>query len=121
MKAETKLALRRWALRQARYLFDAIEERLHAAEVRLREELAKARGARAMGSIPELPCNSQRPASLASQGCPSPNRITDHESRVTESFAQWEARRSGFASLPQKPARRRGMPARAFDLRFSTR
>jgi len=38
-----KLATRRFLLRQARYLFDVIEERLHNAEVQLRADLEQRR------------------------------------------------------------------------------
>jgi hypothetical protein len=41
MSPQTKLALRRFALRWLRKLFDWLEERLYAAEVKLRNELAE--------------------------------------------------------------------------------
>jgi hypothetical protein len=41
------------------------------------------------------------------------------EDRPGETFQQWEARRSGVAVISKKEARRRrGVSARAFDLRF---
>jgi hypothetical protein len=41
-------------------------------------------------------------------------------SRGLETFDQWEMRKSGVAVISKKEARRRGMPASAFDLRFSS-
>jgi len=40
VKPETKLALRRWTIRKLRLLLDFADDRLHAAEVNLREELS---------------------------------------------------------------------------------
>jgi hypothetical protein len=87
MTPQTKLAMRRWALRQARYLFDAIEERLHAAEVRLREDIAGREGKPCRQTAPRAASLLERD-SLAARG--------------SETFEQWEARRSGFSSLPRK-------------------
>lgn len=41
MKPETKLTIRRFAVRWMRKLLDVWDDRLHAAEVRLREDLER--------------------------------------------------------------------------------
>jgi len=97
--------MRRWTLRNLRYLLDAIEERLHNAEVRLREDIAGSRGRAIRQTAPRV--------ALLERDHPA--------TRGSETYAQWEARKSGVTTVSRKSARRRGMPARAFDLRFSTR
>ncbi len=95
-----KLAARRWALRRARYLFDAIEERLHNAEVRLRSDLEQRTLCAGVGSA--LPGVPRAPFS---------------------SGARAAASYPGPGSLPQ-PAptrhRKRYITAHDFDLRFSS-
>jgi hypothetical protein len=105
MKPETKLAIRRWTIRKLRLLFDFLDDRLHSAEVRLRDECAE------KSSLAE--CGAATSARVKTSQADPP-----HPAR--ESFLQWEARKSGVAAVSKKSARRRGMPARAFDLRFST-
>lgn len=103
MKPETKLAIRRWTIRKLRLWFDLLDDRLHAAEVRLREECAEKNSLAECAPVPPARAKTE-------QGNPlQPAR---------ETFTQWEARRSGIAPVGKKSSRRRGMPARAFDLRF---
>jgi len=52
MKRETKLALRRWTIRQLRKLLDFADDRLHAKEVSLREELSGIAPVRVVDSTP---------------------------------------------------------------------
>ena len=54
MKPETKLALRRWTIRKLRLLLDFLDDRLHAAEVSLREELSGLAPVRVVDSTPPL-------------------------------------------------------------------
>lgn len=111
MKPKTKLAIRRFAIRWMRKLLDVLDERLHDAEVRLREECAAARAlvtpTRDRGDTVEV---------FGVGRVPPQRRI--------ETFQQWEARRSGIAPVAKKPAcagrsRRRGLSAAEFDLRFA--
>ena len=113
MKPETKLAVRWWTIRKRRLLFDFLDDRLHAAEVRLRDELA---GQRA-GHAGETRSQGESRGSLPEKSADVPAVRLAHR----ETFTEWEARRSGVAPVSKKAARRRGMPAHAFDLRFSTR
>jgi hypothetical protein len=159
VKPETKLAIRRWTIRKLRLLLDFLDDRLHAAEVRLRDELSipvrvesprtsrsERQAVSSVGSVEadEFLCDRVR------------GRISSGDQPLRaaqgESFEQWEMRRSGIRtslriagesgiasdakkSEPEeetrasqqltgrshKSARRRGMPARAFDLRFVSR
>ena len=125
MKPETKLTIRRWSIRQLRKLLDFLDDRLHAAEVRLREDIAgtlvrhEEHHSSRVGSTPTP--RSSSPA-VAFHAPPARAKASCGTSCTAgESFQQWEARRSGVAPVRKKSARRRGMPARAFDLRFSTR
>lgn len=109
VKPETKLAIRRWTIRKLRLWFDAFHEwadaRIHAAEVQLRDELSAQNSPAA--SFHGLPVRAKE---LPRTSC-----------AAGETFEQWEMRRSGVAPISKKSARRRGIPASAFDLRFSTR
>src|SRR5271157_1570518 len=130
MKPETKLAIRRWTIRKLRLLFDWLEEHLHDAEVKLREEIAgtlvrreEHPSARA-GSTPAPRSNiagalGGRRQSAPRLATPEVGEIHPQASRGSETFAHWEARRSGVTTVSRKSARKRGMPARAFDLRFA--
>jgi hypothetical protein len=107
MKARLKLWLRRWALRQLRYLVDVADDRLHSAEVNLREELA------ARTSLPVRPAAVREGTLVATPKCArGPSQ--------PEKFLQWEARKSGVAVISKKEARRRrGISAAEFDLQFA--
>jgi hypothetical protein len=109
MKTKLKLWLRRLALRQLRKLADLADDRLHAAEVKLRADLCADKPCRE-----SVAPDSAKP--VRSRTCltrtPGPAQ--------SETFLQWEARRSGVAVVSKKEARRRrGLTARAFDLRFA--
>jgi len=52
MNPERKLALRRWTIRQLRKLLDFLDDRLHAAEVELREEIADKQFCGGVGVMP---------------------------------------------------------------------
>lgn len=105
MTPETKIAIRRWTIRQLRFLLDFLDDRLHAAEVRLRDEIAN--------TNPPAAFDAPRPerAKVA--------RMKGATAAAGETFAEWELRRTGVRSLPRQSSRRRGLPARAFDLRFA--
>lgn len=105
MKAETKRAIklwiRRWTLRRLRLLFDALEDRLHTAEVKLREELAIQNSPVVATALPARAKETRSTADTAG-----------------ENFVKWEARRSGIAPMI-KPKRRRHLTAADFDRRFA--
>jgi hypothetical protein len=134
MKTETKqqikLALRRFSLRWLRKAFDAIEDRLHAAEVRLREDLSQVSAER--GGRTTSPLDSQggqptlcEPIQSNPRYAAVADSVASHNGcrvgRSPETFLEWEARRSGVAPVSKKAARaRRQRPsAGAFDLRFA--
>jgi hypothetical protein len=127
MKPETKIAIWRWTIRKLRLLFDLLDDRLHAAEVRLRDELSvpvqmepsRTSGAQRetvsrVGSVETDELLRDRVRGRLSSG-DQPQRAAK-----AETFIAWEARRSGVAPVSKKSSRRRGMPARAFDLRFTS-
>jgi hypothetical protein len=109
------LIVRRWTIRQLRKLVDVADDRLHAIEVKLREEIASR--------------NDSVPARVSAAGCTtgsseSPFRGAYESAapvRKSENFQQWEARRSGVAPVSKKEARKRRerAGAAAFDLRFA--
>lgn len=133
MKAETKLALRRFTLRWLRKLVDVADDRLHAAEVQLREELSDLSPQKGESHDPRN--GSARPAghSAHHSGTAQPGQQTARSAAIAardakpelpahrhhETFAQWEARRSGVAVVTKREARRRRLSAREFDLRFA--
>ena len=117
MKTETKLWLRKKTLMTLRAIIWRADEWLHRQEVKLREELS-------------LQDKQDVPARVTASGCTigsseSPFRGgvgSAAPARKTETFQQWEARRSGIAVVSNKEARRRRpLSASAFDLRFSQR
>lgn len=105
MKTETKRAIklwiRRWMLRRLRLLFDALDDRLHTAEVSLREELAIQHSPLVVSAPPARSKTAQ-----------------DRTNTSGENFVQWEARRSGIAPVI-KPKRRRHLTAADFDRKFA--
>jgi uncharacterized protein YmfQ (DUF2313 family) len=103
MKERIKLWLRRLALRCLRNLVDVADDRLHTAEVKLREDLSGRSLVRVVASTPQQVGSIPAPRSK------------------NETFVQWEARRSGVAPVSKKTARRRRerVTASAFDLRFA--
>jgi len=112
MKDKLKLWLRRWALRTLIKLVDRAEERLQAWQVSLREKLIDL----AAG------CNSQASPRQRAGGMPLSTRETlvARTNGRTETWSQWEARKSGVAPIETKRYRvhhrRRG--AADFDARF---
>jgi len=118
MKAETKrrimafvdrvdaalwVIVRRWAFRQLRKLVDLADDRLQAAQVKLREEIAERNSSSQQGSPVAAPSSGQHPQAAAG-----------------EDFTQWEARRSGVAPVTKKSARRRHrLTAAEFDRQFA--
>jgi hypothetical protein len=112
MSPQTKLALRRVAIRWARKLLDFLDDRLHAEEVRLREDAATRN---------DLCARKSAGPSVAGKLTANPERRAAFPGRAqTETFTEWEARRSGVAVISKKEARRRQRPtASVFDLRFS--
>lgn len=125
MKAETKrrikaaiermdaalwVIVRRWAFRQLRKLVDVADDRLQAAQVKLRKEIAETQslaqegyGANACGSTVVRPI---------------PLPVLEQPAGKT--YAKWEARKSGVASVTKKSARRHHrLTAAEFDRQFA--
>jgi hypothetical protein len=105
MNAQVKLFLRRFTLRWLRKLVDVLDDRLHAAEVKLREEIA---------------ATTVRTEPLIDKGA-----FVEGSASVPydtpKTFIEWEARRSGVAPVSKKSARarRERTTATGFDLRFA--
>jgi hypothetical protein len=117
MNPKVKLFLRRLTLRWLRKLVDLADDRLHAAEVRLRAALANRNP---VVDAPHGINGSATTEPLASRGDAQEAAAPVHR-RQSESFQQWEARRSGVAPVSKKEARKRRerAGAAAFDLRFA--
>ena len=153
MSPQTKLALRRFTLRWLRYFLDWCDERLHAAEVRLREDLSNWQSHRGLVNAKQFapegtplhPCwqrvAKEPPAAAPRSGvgnpaCPvrekvSTNAAASH-SRIAGPASPGHASPTAperyvhgviavTAAAPSARRKRRGISARAFDLRFSTR
>ena len=124
MKPETKLKLRKWALMALRSIVWTVDEWLHAQELRLREDLEQLGSAR--GVVTSLP-PKPRPQFGSGDGAASVKRAGELRAPAPKiiplGFEEWEARRSGFLQVHDgcktRGKSRRGMPARAFDLKFS--
>lgn len=109
MKPETKLWLRKKALMVLRAIVWHADEWLHRQEVALREDLS------GRHQVSELAAPS---IEKTDQSQDMPHRAPGR----SETFMQWEARKSGIAVVSKKDTRRRrAMTASAFDLRFSSR
>jgi hypothetical protein len=116
MKQRIKFWLRRWILRTMRLLFDAIEERLHDAEVRLREEIAASRA----GSPGDRQSSAQGAYRAGVLRAAAPTVDSGRRPATRESFATWEARRGGaLPAVKAKPRRARHFTAADFDRRFA--
>jgi hypothetical protein len=103
--AACKLFFRRLTLRLLRKLLDLADDRLHAAEVRLRDELAAPVPGADMVKLNSGHAAGSNPTAGAAK---------------KETFQQWEAGRSGVAPASKKEARRRrALSAAEFDLRFA--
>jgi hypothetical protein len=112
MKPETKLWLRKKTLMALRALLWRADEWLHRQEVALREDLS------GRDQV------SAKAASEAEKTDPSQDMLHRAPARPgSETFREWEARKSGIALVTKKEARRRRerVTASAFDLRFSAR
>jgi len=109
MKKRIKLALRRFGLRCARKLLDFFDDRLHAAEVRLREELELARVPVHLPVEPSGPARTERPAMPSFDPFPQ-DELLRHRVRG----------RIPLDRQPQRAAKtRRHVTAAEFDLRFA--
>jgi hypothetical protein len=120
------LIVRRWMIRQLRKLVDVADDRLHAAEVTLREEISSKvqvlneaaglpREIRRVNRIEQSPVRGFDSSVASNDGC----RVEHLKPR--EDFQQWEARRSGIAPITKKAARQRRahMTSSAFDLKYA--
>lgn len=105
MKDKLKLWLRRWTLRTLRKLLDLADDRLHAAEVKLREELSN------------LPGTHKKPEQHL---LVSSRKNQDMLHRKTETVSKESSELLSVPGRLLKPPRRRGVTASAFDLRFSS-
>lgn len=94
MKAETKLALRRFTLRWLRKLVDVADDRLHAAEVQLRNDLSGARDRQ----HPTL--TALRTEDMLHQA--TGDQPSESETPHAEVFAEWTKRRSGGVPVAKK-------------------
>jgi hypothetical protein len=103
MSPQIKLALRRFTLRWLRKLVDVADDRLHAAEVMLRNDLSQMRA-------PE-DVSQYDPTSVRSV------HTTPAVPSAGESFTEWEARRSGLTPKV-KTHRRRRVRSSAADFDF---
>ena len=114
MKPETKLALRRWTIRQLRKLLDFLDDRLHAAEVSLREELSCEPEAHKKREH-HLATDHRLAVSSGTPGHDSPEKNqADTEKSV---MAQARPLRASGRQL----TRRRGKTAAEFDLSLASR
>jgi hypothetical protein len=106
------LIVRRWTIRQLRKLVDVADDRLHAVEVTLRNDLSVRN---------EAPKPAATRIGDAEQSQDMPRRVSGRAE--SENFQQWEARRSGIAPISKKAARQRRekarMTAAAFDLKYA--
>lgn len=104
-KQRIKLALRRFALRWLRKLVDMADDRLHGAEVKLRNDLSDLR-------------ERQHPSRAVSRTEDMLHQAKD-ERPESETYLEWETRRSGVAIVSKKQARRRRqLSAADFDRVF---
>jgi hypothetical protein len=134
MSLATKLALRRFILRWLRKLVDVADDRLHAREVALRQEISSREEARLLAASRTRDTEKSQdmphraPARLETirteplidkgafvEGSPS----VPYE--APNSYAAWEARRCGVTVVSKKEARkhRERAGATAFDLRYA--
>ena len=110
MKPATKIAIRRITLRWLRKLVDLADDRLHTAEVTLREEIS--------GRAGDMPGST---ATARKRPIVTDETEQEKPAQGVESFLQWEARRSGVTVVSKKTARRqRRVTAAVFDLRQSS-
>ena len=115
MKAETKLAVRRVAIRWARklldFLYESLDGRLHAEEVRLRDDIELAR----------LPVRVPLEPACAPE--PKRNAVPGPVPRYDEFLHDRVRGRASFGGEPQRPAQNKTRRVRCtsatFDLRFS--
>lgn len=126
MKVQTKLALRRFALRWLRKLVDVADDRLHAAEVRLRGELSLRVPVESSG------ITRAEGAALQDSGAVKDDEFSidrvsgriprsGEPERSGETFSKWEARRSGLVpGLKRKSPRvhRHRTSAKDFDFQI---
>jgi hypothetical protein len=129
MTPKTKLAIRRVAIRWTRklldFLYESLDGRLHAEEVRLRDaiEIKRANVSRqgqlgANGVPVHLPVEPASPA--RAQGHSLPGGVQGYDEFLHDRVQ----RRASLGGEPQRAAqtktRRRACTATAFDLRFSS-
>jgi hypothetical protein len=135
MNPATKLALRRFALRWLRKLVDVADDRLHAAEVTLRNDLAgtqapaqranRADVLRAVAPTRDSATHTSgyalEPASTGEGSVIGVADGTVHADTQVHhnSFYQWEARRSGLTPKVKTHRRRRARSSAAdFDFQI---
>jgi hypothetical protein len=111
MTPATKLALRRFALRWLRKLVDVADDRLHAAEVTLREKIAHRDP---VADAPHGINGSAATEPLASRG--DSQEAAAPADRRQSTHVQWEARRSGLT--PKVKTHRRRVRSSAADFDF---
>jgi hypothetical protein len=126
MKPQTKVFFRRFALRWLRKLVDLADDRLHVAEVRFREEIENQkmapRVAQLSARMPQAGPKMAWPMKASIAPEPKELAVAQTSQRPSsETFAEWEMRKSGVAPRSKKAARkhRERLTAAAFDLRFA--
>jgi hypothetical protein len=124
MTPQTKLALRRFALRWLRKLVDLIDEELYIAEVNLRQEIENQAVAPLRAQLVADGRNGTSDAlvrrAIADQEATTQEPMVDQTKRRSqpESFLEWEARRSGFTLKVKRHHRRRRTRSSAADFDF---
>jgi hypothetical protein len=96
---KNKLRLRKWLLMKLRSIVWTADEWLHAAELRLQDDLAMSKG------LPAVVRSAAKRGPEKTVGTVTPARVT---------FQEWEARKSGV-SISARPRRRPHRGAADFD------
>ena len=109
MTAETKIRIRRLALRWLRKLMDLADDRLHAAEVRFRDEQAD--------RVP-IPLEVESPRTAGTEGEALPHFDPFPQDELLRHRVRGRASRRGEPQRREKTPRRR-MTAAEFDLRYA--
>jgi hypothetical protein len=120
LKSKIKLALRRWMLRRLRLWFDAVDDRLHTAEVRLREDLESKKVLAGVSEDPNQHAGSQIHNDRTPAGSTHARGDAAGIPVPRETFTQWEARRSGLTPKVKPQRRRRGVSSAEFNHRLAT-
>ncbi len=122
MNAATKLALRRFALRWLRKLVDVADDRLHAAEVTLRNDLAEMQAPAQRAERADV-LRAVAPTTIRTEPLIDKGAFVEGSPSVPyeapSTYMQWEARRSGITPKVKTHRRRRARSSAAdFDFQI---